>query len=56
MDSAPFPPRPFDLHEVSTYDLASRPSKVFREDLGRPRRQVVGAQVVQVEGARGERH
>jgi hypothetical protein len=36
MDGAPFPPRPFDLHEVSTYDLASRPSKVFREDLGRP--------------------
>ncbi|MFO0926014.1 MAG: hypothetical protein U0736_03120 [Gemmataceae bacterium] len=27
---------PFDLHGLRTYDLASRPSKVFREDLGRP--------------------
>jgi hypothetical protein len=29
-------PRPFDLHGLKTYDLNSRPSKVFREDLGRP--------------------
>jgi hypothetical protein len=28
--------RPFDLHGLRTYDLESRPSKVFREDLGRP--------------------
>jgi hypothetical protein len=35
-ESSPFPPRPFDLHDLHTYDLASRPSKVFREDLGRP--------------------
>jgi hypothetical protein len=28
--------RPFDLNGLRTYDLASRPSKVFREDLGRP--------------------
>src|SRR3954469_24992164 len=27
---------PFDLHGLKTYDLASRPSKVFVEDLGRP--------------------
>jgi hypothetical protein len=27
---------PFDLHGLKTYDLASRPSKVFRNDLGRP--------------------
>src|SRR5437660_4090107 len=27
---------PFDLHGLKTYDLASRPSKVFHEDLGRP--------------------
>jgi hypothetical protein len=26
----------FDLHGLKTYDLASRPSKVFVEDLGRP--------------------
>src|SRR5262245_52364142 len=28
--------RPFDLHGLKTYELASRPSKVFYEDLGRP--------------------
>jgi hypothetical protein len=28
--------RPFDLNGLRTYDLESRPSKVFREDLGRP--------------------
>jgi hypothetical protein len=28
--------KPFDLHGLKTYDLASRPSKVFAEDLGRP--------------------
>lgn len=28
--------KPFDLHGLKTYDLASRPSKVFYEDLGRP--------------------
>ncbi|MFO0878622.1 MAG: hypothetical protein U0840_14875 [Gemmataceae bacterium] len=28
--------KPFDLHGLRTYDLDSRPSKVFREDLGRP--------------------
>jgi hypothetical protein len=27
---------PFDLHGLKTYDLTSRPSKVFHEDLGRP--------------------
>jgi hypothetical protein len=27
---------PFDLHGLRTYDLQSRPSKVFVEDLGRP--------------------
>ncbi len=27
---------PFDLHGLKTYDLKSRPSKVFQEDLGRP--------------------
>jgi hypothetical protein len=27
---------PFDLHGLKTYDLTSRPSKVFVEDLGRP--------------------
>src|SRR5262249_17972409 len=39
----PGPPRaggavmkPFDLNGLQTYDLASRPSKVFVEDLGRP--------------------
>jgi len=26
---------PFDLHGLKTYDLASRPSKVFHDDLGR---------------------
>jgi hypothetical protein len=28
--------KPFDLHGLKTYDLASRPSKVFIEDLGQP--------------------
>jgi hypothetical protein len=28
--------KPFDLHGLKTYDLPSRPSKVFHEDLGRP--------------------
>lgn len=28
--------KPFDLHGLKTYDLLSRPSKVFVEDLGRP--------------------
>lgn len=28
--------RPFDLHGLKTYDLQSRPSKVFVEDLGKP--------------------
>lgn len=28
--------RPFDLHGLRTYDLQSRPSKVFVTDLGRP--------------------
>lgn len=28
--------RPFDLHGLKTYDIESRPSKVFREDLGCP--------------------
>jgi hypothetical protein len=32
---SPFP-RPFDLGGLVTYDLESRPSKVFREDLGQP--------------------
>lgn len=27
---------PFDLHGLKTYDLSSRPSKVFHDDLGRP--------------------
>jgi deoxyhypusine synthase len=27
---------PFDLHGLKTYDLSSRPSRVFVEDLGRP--------------------
>lgn len=27
---------PFDLQGLKTYDLSSRPSKVFRDDLGRP--------------------
>src|SRR4051795_169230 len=28
--------KPFDLQGLRTYDLGSRPSKVFVEDLGRP--------------------
>ena len=28
--------KPFDLQGLKTYDLASRPSKVFKEDLGKP--------------------
>jgi hypothetical protein len=31
-----FPERPFDLHGLRTYDLQSRPSKVFHDDLGKP--------------------
>jgi hypothetical protein len=27
---------PFDLHGLKTYDLSSRPSKVFHDDLGKP--------------------
>jgi hypothetical protein len=30
------PIKPFNLHGLKTYDLVSRPSKVFVEDLGRP--------------------
>jgi hypothetical protein len=30
------PERPFDLNGLTTYELASRPSKVFHEDLGQP--------------------
>ena len=29
-------PQPFGLDGLTTYDLESRPSKVFREDLGQP--------------------
>jgi deoxyhypusine synthase len=32
----PAMPPPFDLHGLKTYELKSRPSKVFYEDLGRP--------------------
>ena len=28
--------KPFDLHGLKTYELGTRPSKVFREDLGHP--------------------
>ena len=28
--------KPFNLHGLKTYELQSRPSKVFAEDLGRP--------------------
>src|SRR5262249_54849597 len=28
--------KPFDLHGLKTYELKSRPSKVFYEDLGQP--------------------
>ncbi len=28
--------KPFDLNALKTYDLTSRPSKVFHDDLGRP--------------------
>ena len=28
--------KPFDLNGLKTYELASRPSKVFVEDLGQP--------------------
>ena len=34
--TSPFGDRPFDLHGLQTYDLGSRPSKVFAEDLGKP--------------------
>ncbi len=33
---APAPLVPFDLHGLKTYELQTRPSKVFVEDLGRP--------------------
>src|SRR5262249_9492318 len=33
---APHGPPPFNLHGLKTYDLKSRPSKVFHDDLGRP--------------------
>jgi hypothetical protein len=38
MSISPFPlsHRPLDLHGLKTYDLHSRPSKVFYEDLGHP--------------------
>jgi len=36
VSAANFSHQPFDLHGLRTYDLASRPSKVFHEDLGRP--------------------
>lgn len=36
MPGTPIFEPPFDLHDLHTYDLASRPSKVFREDLGQP--------------------
>jgi deoxyhypusine synthase len=34
--SPPSSPRPLDLNGLKTYDLRSRPSKVFVEDLGHP--------------------
>ncbi len=37
--------KPFDLHGLKTYDLDSRPSKVFAEDLGQP--QGAGAPLAQ---------
>ncbi len=30
------PLKPYDLAALKTYDLASRPSKVFHDDLGQP--------------------
>lgn len=30
------PPQPFDLHGLKTYELQTRPSKVFAEDVGKP--------------------
>ena len=36
MKRTSFPERPFDLNGLRTYDLQSRPSKVFHDDLGRP--------------------
>jgi hypothetical protein len=36
MTDEPVFERPMDLHGLQTYDLASRPSKVFHDDLGRP--------------------
>ena len=36
MSDAPIFERPLDLHGLTTYDLASRPSKVFVDDLGKP--------------------
>jgi hypothetical protein len=37
----PTAPAPYDLHGLKTYDLTSRPSKVFHDELGKP----VGADV-----------
>jgi hypothetical protein len=36
MSDAPLYEKPFDLNGLNTYDLASRPSKVFHDDLGKP--------------------
>lgn len=36
MSDIPVFERPFDLNGLETYDLASRPSKVFHDDLGKP--------------------
>lgn len=36
MSDTKAPEKPLDLHGLRTYDLASRPSKVFHDDLGRP--------------------
>jgi hypothetical protein len=35
-ESLPNSWKPLDLHGLKTYDLKTRPSKVFQEDLGRP--------------------
>jgi hypothetical protein len=35
-DGGPHGPAPYDLHGLKTYELTSRPSKVFHDDLGRP--------------------
>src|SRR5262249_34813920 len=36
MTDLPAPERPLDLHGLRPSDLASRPSKVFHDDLGKP--------------------